>query len=107
MPVHRTLRPELKQFQVAYSKDLLSQVAPFWIRRAHRDNGHKPFKPLYWVDVSKEDAALFHDSHWSAMEQQATMILAQVFLALKNGIPLGNIEPGLRIDTNVLEVVSR
>jgi hypothetical protein len=103
MPIFRSHRPKIRAFEIAFGMGmepywLARKIAPFWIRDAHRANGHKPFKPWEGVDVSEEIAKLSRDTVIRSKELHSVALVSQVILALENHTPLDRILSDLKAD---------
>ncbi len=101
MPIFRMFRPRLVDYLIEWNpgrmiQEKLAELAPYWIRAAHSENGHKPYKPMYEVEVSESDLALFHDTHWKSLEIHSNILFSRVMAALENHTPMDQVLADLR-----------
>ena len=92
MPVYRLFRPRLVDYLLDWRpgstfQDKLAELAPFWIRAAHAENGHKPYKPMYDVEVSEADLEAFRGTHWKSLELHSDILFSRIEAALYNHTP--------------------
>ena len=96
MPIFRLFRPRIVAGLMNWRPELgfpgkLAQLAPYWIRAAHSENGHKPYKPMYDVEVNESDLALFHDTYWKSLEIHSDILFTRILVALENKVSMDQI----------------
>ena len=118
MPIFRLFRPRIVAGLMNWRPELgfpgkLAQLVPHWIRAAHAENGHQPYKPMYEVDVSESDLELFRDTYWKSLEIHSDLLFSRILVALENQISMDQVLADLRANRPIRvaprpwEVISR
>jgi hypothetical protein len=101
MPVYRLFRPRLVDYLIDWRpgvtiNDKLAELAPYWIRAAHAENGHRPYDPYWEVEISEADHHLFRQTKWKSLEVQSDVLFTRIMAALENHTSMDQILADLR-----------